>query len=205
MTEWFFCGWYKKIGCQIYRLITVLTVLGIAIGLTSIICVPLGVGYGAAFLLWLYFGKTYKDYRRYWCTGSTQRNIIFSIAFIFWTIGLLLEYFTDNQFNICWLRFPLFGIEIICAICGIIVVWNISLIIDKHFDRLSSLLAYIGKKTIWILGVHAVDLATFNYWGSSIQISQINYYRAFFDLAAAIVISNIFKFLVEWRNSAQIQ
>lgn len=186
-----------KIRNKISQLFFVVIIFAIAMIQTANICLPLGINYGAAFLMWLWIGQQYSTLKT---NGSKMIGFIegrmgFLLVLLLWGAIVLLEFKTGNQYNICWIRLPLWGLELLGAFCGIFVIMGISRIIDRYFIHLASIFRYLGTISLWILCVHAIDVELYPKVFSSFQIGgyMVIGIRMIFDLLLAISLREIYK------------
>ncbi len=174
--------------------------LGGGVLLTQFFCVPLGLSYGIAFLYWIWIGQYYswlkKKGSKLTCFFETKKAFFFSL--VLWGGIVILEGLTHNRYNICWLRFPLFGLELIGAFLGIIVIRFTSQFIEKNSRVISKALQFLGASSLWILCVHAVDIELFpqlitaDYSGRPVLIV----FRCVIDILIAIILRQIYKVLI---------
>lgn len=138
------------------QLLAIAVLWGMAAILTSFFCVPLGLTSGAAFVLYLFIGYRLK-------TGGglelLNRNWIVLVSIVLWGGIVLMQYLMEYRFSIAQLHLRLFGLEIIAALAGCVIVLKVSRLFDG--SRLGSILASIGRNTIWILCVHGIGIEVF--------------------------------------------
>lgn len=144
-----------------YQIISVAGIIMIACIQTACICIPFGINYGCAFLAWLYMGYVFRKYNIF--DKIDGNNIVKVIAVVIWFIVIIIEYLSNNSFNIIRLSFPLYGVEIIGAFFGILSIRWLSIWIENNSQRLAEGLMKLGRNTIWILCVHAIDIELWNY------------------------------------------
>ena len=153
-----------KIRNRIGQAIIIFLLLVVGIIQTSKFCVPLGINYGIAFLVWLWIGYQYsylkKDNHR--VISLIEGRCGFAICSIMWVAIVFIEGVTNSRFNICWLRFPLWGLELLGAFCGIITIMHISKYFEARTKQCARILRYVGSISLWILCVHAIDIEIFS-------------------------------------------
>ena len=182
--------------------LAVVAVLLTAMMLTARFCIPLGLHYGAAFLPWIWLGARYSGAKD---RGSRIVAFLESpggfIACLLGWIGIVvLEGWTGNSFNICWLRYPLCVLELAGAFFGIVCIQAVSKWLEKALPRISGALRYLGCATLWILCVHAIDIELLgklfpdSLWGQAL--------RGCFDIAVALVLRLAFKRLSQKKAFA---
>lgn len=128
-------------------------------------CLPLGIDYGCAFLIWIWIGAFYRELL---VSGNSIIKKVdsdfFVIPFIAIWLGVIAtEGLTGHRFSLPSLAFPLYGLEIIGAFSGIMVIKWISSQIEDKCRLLSSMLKFIGRNSIWLLCVHSLDLELYEY------------------------------------------
>jgi len=163
--------------------------IGITIGmflllayLTHNYLIPFGINYGIAFIFWLLIGYYCKK-KDFFCSIRITKRIA-CVIFALWGGIILMEQLTKNQYNICWIKLPLFGVEWVGAVCGILSIYIISSIIKRHYHKIYKALIYIGENSIWILCVHAL----------SIELLSLNgYVHTVLDIAVALEINYLYK------------
>lgn len=168
---------------------TIITALIIiAMLLTKHTCIPLGLHYGAAFCGWLYIGMKFREY-------NTNPVITFvnslkgaTICTILWGICLFISWKLHTSYNIIYLSFPLYGLELISALCGIIVITFISKIIERYFHIINKVLCHFGRVSLWILCVYALDIEIWNKIPMLYNLSTYIWgWRMIFDISIALL------------------
>lgn len=167
-----------------------------AIFWTSHICLPFGLNYGSAFLVWLWIGYYYSQKCPIYAISFIESKRGFYFFLVIWIGIVVLEGLTRNQYNICWLRLPLYGVELIGAFGGIIVVMYVSRYIEKKFDSLASSLRYLGISSLWILCIHAIDVELFPE-----ELICVNFIRFIIDIVIALTSRKIYKILTTSQTS----
>lgn len=153
------------------QIISVAGIIVIACIQTACICIPFGINYGCAFLGWLYMGYIFRKHNLFdKIDGSI---IVKAIAVVIWLIVIVLEYLTNNSFNIIHLSFPLYGVEIIGAFFGILSIRWLSVWIENNLQRLAEVLMKLGRNTIWILCIHAIDIELWNYASGFVPVPKM--------------------------------
>lgn len=162
-----------------------------AVLVTKETCLPGGLNYGIAFLFWMWLGNTCAR------SGIVEQFIkakwIVVASFLTWVVLVAIEYTTGNQYNICWLRFPLYGLELVCAFCGIVFVLFVSKFVDDHLDQIGGGIQYIGRSTIWILCVHAIDIEMCPGIIASTRVGNVC--RCLVDVIFALCLKEAYKIL----------
>lgn len=184
----------KRVFNQILMIIFILLLACIQ---TANICIPFGINYGCAFLGWLYIGYIFKKYN-----FLIKFDINFKLKasiFLLWLIVVVIEYITNNSFNIIYLSFPLYGLEILGAFCGILNIRWLSIWINNFKNYFSKILIELGRNTIWILCVHAIDIELWNYISRFIFGSRnfIGLIRIILDIVLAFIIKQL---VFEYKN-----
>ena len=117
--------------------------------------------------LWLCFpwlAIYWLSFRKHKLFDKLDESIIVKVITVaIWLAVIILEYLTNNSFNIIHLSFPLYGVEIIGAFLGILSIRWLSIWIENNVQRLSKVLMKLGRNTIWILCIHAMDIELWNY------------------------------------------
>ena len=178
-----------KIKSWICQFVLVAILLMGGVFLTSKMCVPLGLNYAVAFLMWLWVGYWYSRLKHAeFSITERLESRLFPLLFLIWMAIVLIEGCTHNQYNICWLRFPLYGLELLGAFCGIMVVMYISKQIERHTHFISNVLQYLGCSSLWVLCVHALDIELFPYFTDWVSLPRymIVLIRGGFDLLVAL-------------------
>ena len=160
-----------KIQKKAYQLMCVAGLLMIACIQTACVCIPFGINYGCAFLGWLYIGYLFRKHKLF--DKLDDSIIVKVIAVVIWLAVIILEYLTNNSFNIIRLSFPLYGVEIIGAFFGILSIRWLSIRIENNSQRLAEVLMKLGRNTIWILCVHAIDIELWNYASGFVPVPRM--------------------------------
>lgn len=165
---------------------------------------PLGLDFGVAFLFWLWIGFVFAKLMT--GRGSSLAGFIdgrggFAVCAIIWCLVLLVEGKTGRMYNICWLSFPLYGLELLGALAGILTVWHISRFIDGRIRWLSAPLQFLGRASLWMLCVHALEIKLFS--GLLFDFSERLYgaapsvvcglVRLVLDVALALLLRQLYK------------
>lgn len=192
-----------KIKRVFYQMLFVIVAFLIAMIQTAHGCLPFGLNYGAAFLMWLWIGYIYSIYKKRdsRIIGFIESSKGFIISMALWIGIIILEELSGHAYNICWLRLPLYGVELIGAFCGIIVVMYISRLIDIYSNYVASILRYLGKSSLWILCVHALDVELFVKISSQITIEShvVMCLRSIFDIFFALFVRRIYKSITSYK------
>lgn len=133
------------------------TLLGIYISYWQ--WLPLSMDLSFAVLLFLYFGYYLKniDMNKYClkCGG---------ICFVLWIISLFLTIYIEHDYlELATRRYPLFPLSYFTAMVGTMFVAYLSVGILKY-EKLAVLLIYIGKNSLWLYCVHAMDYTYIFVW-----------------------------------------
>lgn len=139
------------------HILTIAVLWGVAAILTSFYCVPLGLTSGAAFVLYLYIGYRLKTSGR---IDFLNQNWFVLVCTVFWGGIVVIQYLMEYRFSIAQLHLRLFGLEILAALAGCVIVLKVSSILDRSW--LGDRLALIGNSTIWILCVHGIGIEVFS-------------------------------------------
>ena len=172
-------------------IISVVCIIMIACIQTAYICIPFGINYGCAFLGWLYTGYIFRKYNLFdKIDGSIM---VKAIAVVIWLIVIVLEYFTNKSFNIIHLSFPLYGLEIIGAFFGILSIRWLSIWTENNLQHLAEVLMKLGRNTIWIFCIHAIDIELWNYASSFVPVPKMlmGLIRIVFDIILAMHIKHM--------------
>lgn len=170
---------------------------------TSSYCVPIRLNYGCAFLIWLMIGyqydKTYKSSSK--CDSwflFLESKSFFILCGILWILIILLEGITGNMYSLPSVGYPLYGLELVGAFCGIMTIMFLSKIISGSSLRLTNIFSYLGRISLWILCIHALSLELLKFAsdGSISKSIFISITRFIIDILFAIVIRE-FYFLIK--------
>ncbi len=194
--------WILKLKHKFIQIIGIFFLLVMACIQTAICCIPGGLNYACAFLFWLYIGYNLRQSNKL----DRLSNLPSSgriLLLVIWLSIVVVEYETHHSFNIIKLQFPLYGLEIVGAFCGILYIGNVSYEIEKNLISLSKILRKCGRNTMWILCAHALDIEL---WVIALTIFQIFnlprvpgacvVFRILLDLFLAFIMKRIWKLII---------
>ena len=186
------------------QIITILLVLIAASCQTAFFCIPFGINYGCAFLPWLYIGYVFKQRDIFAYIDKKALKIIIPVI---WGGVIAAEQTGNNSFNIIYLRFPLYGLEYIGALCGILCVRWLSIGIENHSKKLNALFCRLGRNTIWILCVHAMDIELWNYVSGFVPIEKnvMGLIRLMLDLLVAFAIKSCWEYIKTRKTGSALR
>ena len=141
-----------------YQVLAIITIIVIWSFISSYVFVPFGLNNGAGFLIWLYVGYCFNRHANLNVIQYVNSHKYICIICFF--LFLALEYYNGFSYSITRLVYPLYGIEVLCALCGIVMVRCISQLIEniKKLGDISFFLQYVGRKSLWILCVHSFSI-----------------------------------------------
>lgn len=181
-----------KINKRLVQILVILMALVATFFITNHYCLPLGMNYVATFVAWLYFGYQIKETQL--LLYIKDNSWIKVVSLFFWFIIIGLEYVTNSSFNIIYMSYPLFGIEIIGAVLGSYSMYNLSKMINKYSKRIRPILLLIGSNTIWVLCFHSIDIELWKYVSAFIPFKGIatSVIRLIIDVSFAFLASSLF-------------
>ena len=113
-------------------------------------------GVVASIFVWIGSEAKEQDLRKVLYKRST-----IVIASVIWMICLIADYLRGMHFSISIFQFPLYGLGFIGAVCGAIVLLNLSRGLTMiNLKPVMPFLSNIGRSTLEIMCVHAVDIET---------------------------------------------
>ena len=89
---------------------------------------------------------------------STKKVVVISL--LIWMICVICDNTMEMHFSISIFQFPLYGFDFVGAICAIIVLYNLCRWLSGTVKCITTILSHIGRSTLEILCVHAVDIET---------------------------------------------
>lgn len=157
---------------------------------TEFVCIPFGLNYACAFAAWLYTGFQINETQILKKTDEEKYRFVKILAGLLWIGIIIIEYFTKRSFNIIYLSFPLYGLEIAGAVFGSYTIRNISKSID-NIKIIKRVFSKLGRNTIWVLCVHTIDIVLWNFISGFIPVS--NMVIAFIRITADILFAYLIK------------
>lgn len=113
-------------------------------------------GVVASIFVWIGSEAKEQDVRKVLYKRSTV-----VVASVIWMICVIADYLRGMHFSISIFQFPLYGFGFIGAVCGTIVLLSISRVLSlMNLKHITAILSNIGRSTLEIMCVHAVDIET---------------------------------------------
>ena len=137
---------------------------------TYTICIPLGINYGILFLIYLAVGYHYRSLKdkKSKIIDTINSTLGMFVSTFIWIIIVSIEILSRHNYNIIYPSFSLYGLEIVGAIAGTLTTMHLSVYITKLTTKqpvaqtilvsTNNVLQYIGRSTIWIMCIHAIDI-----------------------------------------------
>ena len=97
--------------------------------------------------------------------------------------------------------------EYIGALCGILCVRWLSIGIENHSKKLNALFCRLGRNTIWILCVHAMDIELWNYVSGFVPIEKnvMGLIRLMLDLLVAFAIKSCWEYIKTRKTGSALR
>ena len=107
-------------------------------------------------MIFYYFGYILKKYDL--LNKIISNNLIIIVLLILWIIGI--KYFC---IELALRNYPYYLCSFITAICGTLVIFKLSLLIEKYLKIIPSSLSWCGKNTLYILFYHYIARSLFHF------------------------------------------
>lgn len=177
----------KKAHLQLVAIIFIITIFAI---ITQRTCIPMGLHYGAAFCLWIWLGYWFRQkYYERFLTELKKYSFLLLLLFI-WICVVLLEAFSGYTFNIIYLTYHLYGLEVLGALAATLFIMAICKICSDLNLKICQPLSYLGRISLWILCVHGYSLEFFSPLFANIRLGEA--IHCLFDISIAIILYKIY-------------
>ena len=166
-----------------FKCIIILLLNTFAIIVSKDIWMPANLGTGMAACTFIFIGYLMRKYNllKKWIMN---RKVLVLSMFVS-SICIVLDSMKNTLFKISDLNYPLYGFDIVGGITGTVLMLNISMQIELRFKYLGKALAYLGRITLPIMCVHALDMLMLDF---SAERSVINLLlHLALDLGIAII------------------
>lgn len=146
---------FKENDILLYSLIILETFIGCIVGITGY-WLPWSIDVSFACMIFYYFGYVLKKYDILNMLLSNYPVIIVSL--LLWIFGI-----KNSCIEIAVRYYPNGLSCFVTAICGTLVIFKLSLLLDQYVKKFSKALAWCGKNSLYILIGHYLESSFVNY------------------------------------------
>ena len=153
---------------------------GVLIGKIQFLPISLDIAF--AVLVFYALGDLYKKNN-----GRIYLELV--VSFLIWiTLFLFIYFFYNDYLELTYRRYPVFPLCFIVSIAGSLFVVGLSKLIENTF--LLGPLTWLGKKSIFLFAVHAMDYLYDYIWMRTTNDYLNGIIRVIFDIVVCLIIVN---------------
>ena len=177
---------------QLLMVSVVLSLIGIVMGQQQYMVLSLDVALAIQF----FFYVGYQIKQKNLITFSGKALLIWSVSWILLLFIIFPNWEQSTYLELAMRRYPLMPLSYLDAVCGTMFFAELSLLFTKKSNVLGKVFSCIGKNSMYLLCIHAVD----GYWSYLWKVENNQMYSICRRMGVDLAIFCVFLFILKWKK-----